>query len=137
VKVNKFGTLLKVKYLILLNFSSVFPTYVGMFRRHEPCAARLSSLPHACGDVPMMLSGDIAFVWSSPRLWGCSSYSVNGLLCHARLPHVCGDVPPYSCDLSKVFPTHVGIFLFSLLLTLSFVFVAYTEPLYDKQNKSF
>ena len=30
-KVNKFGTFLKVKYLILLNIISVFPTYVGMF----------------------------------------------------------------------------------------------------------
>ena len=34
-KVNKFGTFLKVKYLILLNIFSVFPTHVGMFLVHH------------------------------------------------------------------------------------------------------
>ena len=50
-KVNKFGTLLKVKLLILLNIFSVFPTLVGMFPPLNRSRVLLS-LPHARGDVP-------------------------------------------------------------------------------------
>ena len=71
-KVNKFGTLLKVKCLILLNIFSVFPTHVGMFPHKSKGFSFCHRLPHARGDVP---SG--AFVSDV----------------HPCLPHVCGDVP--------------------------------------------
>ena len=70
-KVNKFGTLLKVKCLILLNIFSVFPTHVGMFRCFMGVHHSQRRLPHACWDVPvpvpcpMMMSSV-----SSPRMWG-------------------------------------------------------------------
>ena len=51
-KVNKFGTFLKVKYLILLNIISVFPTYVGMFPEARLHKDGMRCLPHVCGDVP-------------------------------------------------------------------------------------
>ena len=67
-KVNKFGTFLKVKYLILLNIISVFPTYVGMFLSH--CTAQDHVFPTHVG---MFLS--------FPRARACESGS---------LPHACG-----------------------------------------------
>ena len=74
MKVNKFGTLLKVKSLILLNIFSVFPTYVGMFPTSSTLNRTISSLPHVCGDVPVqfVMTGKIE---SSPRMWGCSCSS--------------------------------------------------------------
>ena len=92
-KVNKFGTLLKVKCLILLNIFSVFPTHVGMFPPLSGRKADHRCLPHACGDVPDC--GSVMwFNQSSPRMWGCSGG------CQVRFE-------------PRVFPTHVGILLFS------------------------
>ena len=91
----------------------VFPTHVGMFLMQTKSPKPSASLPHACGDVPTSDELSDVLSESSPRMWGCSSKS----------------------SLIEIFPTHVGIFLFSLLL--SRLFVVYTEPLYDKQNKSF
>ena len=42
-KVNKFGTFLKVKYLILLNIISVFPTHVGFSQKSKNFSLLLAS----------------------------------------------------------------------------------------------
>ena len=80
MKVNKFGTLLKVKYLILLNIFSVFPTPVGMFPFKTVLDDLCSGLPHACGDVPSEAILAMMMRLSSPRMWGCSSASVHALV---------------------------------------------------------
>ena len=69
-KVNKFGTFLKVKYLILLNIISVFPTYVGMFLVRYSHFHASQGLPHVCGDVPMPETSETNSKMSSPRMWG-------------------------------------------------------------------
>lgn len=53
MKAIKFGTFIKVKYLILLNIFSVIPTHVGMFLACSQPLPSLRSLPHACRDVPV------------------------------------------------------------------------------------
>ena len=92
MKVNKFGTLLKVKSLILLNIFSVFPTYVGMFLRGTRHWLFLYSLPHVRGDVPIPSTTAERVLSSSPRMWGCSFRGVR------------------SKRITIVFPTHVGMF---------------------------
>lgn len=52
MKAMKFGTLIKVRYLILLNIFSAFPTYVGMFLQTSISVNSTTGLPHICGDVP-------------------------------------------------------------------------------------
>ena len=49
------GIFLKVKYLILLNISSVFPTFVGMFLLVLVLEMYNLCLPHARGDVPLLV----------------------------------------------------------------------------------
>ena len=88
LKVIKFGTLLKVKWLILLNIFRVFPTHVGMFRSWQFVPRNVfpthvgmflhrfgfiemaKRLPHACGDVPKADAKFGSSLASSPRMWG-------------------------------------------------------------------
>ena len=52
--------------------SSLFPTYVGMFRIYRRYSGKENSFPHVCGDVPdnpLKTAGHEVF---SPRMWGCS-----------------------------------------------------------------
>ena len=95
LKVNENGTLLKVKSLILLNFLSVFPTYVGMFPTSSTLNRTISSLPHVCGDVPYVQFVMTGKIESSPRMWGCScSYGSHSLSIRVSFPSLSSPVYP-------------------------------------------
>ncbi len=74
-------------------FVSVFPTHVGVFPAKAKCCSVRCSLPHARGGVSRWRAAGEKVDTSSPRTWGCFSR-----------PDLFGLV-------SKVFPTHVGVFL--------------------------
>ena len=71
----------------------VFPTHVGVFLRHEVGRTFLRRLPHARGGVSPAQCGYCSVKVSSPRTWGCFRLSA------------------YREAVSRVFPTHVGVFL--------------------------
>ena len=48
----------------------VFPAPAGMNRNHRKAAAAGVSVPRACGDEPLINSGNMADVGCSPRLRG-------------------------------------------------------------------
>ena len=77
---------------LVLGWSGVFPTHVGVFPKASEKNTEPDGLPHARGGV----SGNAFFFrccrGSSPRTWGCF------------LP---GDI---TGNASTVFPTHVGVF---------------------------
>ena len=73
----------------------VFPTHVGVFLTACTSSACASGLPHARGGVSVVSQARAEDVESSPRTWGCFR------LARFLLP------APW------VFPTHVGVFLFS------------------------
>ncbi len=52
---------------------AVFPTPVGVVRRHSRCRTRLVSLPHARGGGPRHPLGHSSWRTSSPRPWGWSA----------------------------------------------------------------
>ena len=91
----------------------LFPTPVGMFRATSCARSAPAPFPHACGDVPPLLTArDLADAFS-PRLWGCSAsprphrgprglfptpvgmFRESGPTATASspFPHACGDVP--------------------------------------------
>ena len=70
----------------------VFPTHVGMFRRHDPCHAVNFRFPHTCGDVPRVLAVQDEPEMFSPHMWGCSGIGLR------------------DGRAQEVFPTHVGMF---------------------------
>ena len=74
----------------------VFPTHVGVFPALRSLHLCTVSLPHACGGVSPLRCRTFFRRLSSPRMWGCF--------------HVIEAVQ----TAVKVFPTHVGVFLFSL-----------------------
>ena len=99
LKGNKFGTLLKVKCLILLNIFSVFPTHVGMFPTSSTLNRTISSLPHVCGDVPYVQFVMTGKIESSPRMWGCScSSGSHSLSIRVSFPSL--SPPVYPIDVS-------------------------------------
>ena len=73
--------------------SLVFPTHVGVFLTEAFLSAAASSLPHACGGVSPITASLPRHTVSSPRMWGCFRYAIT--------PSI----------RTKVFPTHVGVFL--------------------------
>ena len=73
----------------------VFPTRVGVFPRRLVPHPMGSRLPHACGGVSQRLSPHSQKSESSPRVWGCF---------YPRLDRFV---------LPGVFPTRVGVFLYS------------------------
>ena len=81
---------------------SVFPTHVGVFPPKSYDSINSFSLPHARGGVSHGGKSDNAHQQSSPRTWGCF-INVND-----------------SVTKSKVFPTHVGVFLMRLSAATSF-----------------
>ena len=82
-----------VPYLRCL--SAVFPTCVGVFLRSGLILGPEKSLPHVRGGVSKKSFEKLLTKLSSPRAWGC--------FC----------LPPSGTGLSRVFPTCVGVFLFS------------------------
>ena len=80
---------------------AVFPTHVGVFPAPLLCSRTWLRLPHARGGVSVEAITHIQHRLSSPRTWGCF---------YSRIADA-------SVDL--VFPTHVGVFLGMLLLSLS------------------
>ena len=81
---------LRVKAAVFL---CVFPTHVGVFPGYQLLRPSLWCLPHARGGVSTMMTRTSARIPSSPRTWGCflSVESNRGK--------------------TRVFPTHVGVFL--------------------------
>ena len=91
----------------------LFPTPVGMFLPISKWCAEVVTFPHACGDVPLDVSGEVLMSCFSPRLWGCSAYqdlidsepdlfptpvgmfrrTDNAEQNRQPFPHACGDVP--------------------------------------------
>ena len=71
----------------------VFPTHVGVFLKLNTRFSQRPGLPHARGGVSLLVSTMDTGPRSSPRTWGCFS------------------LVSYMTCLSKVFPTHVGVFL--------------------------
>ena len=74
----------------------VFPTHVGVFPHSGDYPRICIRLPHARGGVSASWSACANPRVSSPRTWGCFSFS-----CSTR-------------PLQLVFPTHVGVFLAAL-----------------------
>ena len=72
--------------------AGVFPTPVGMFRRHGVVLGFAVRFPHARGDVPPKRRDSFCFERFSPRPWGCSLARV------------------LSASAIAVFPTPVGMF---------------------------
>ncbi len=71
----------------------VFPTHVGVFPYQIPARQALGCFPHARGGVsPALIQGGTVLEFS-PRTWGCFSFSSR------------------TGTRSRVFPTHVGVFL--------------------------
>ena len=81
--------------LMLRNSISVFPTHVGVFLDVYSFHIYILRLPHTRGGVPPKHSAQSCVMSSSPHTWGCSYIELI----------LCRDV--------YVFPTHVGVFLFS------------------------
>ena len=79
----------KVKWI------SVFPTHVGVFLHSSPHHQDAGRLPHACGGVSLSSLPFLAYLLSSPRMWGCFYRK------------------PSQTPSGQVFPTHVGVFLLS------------------------
>ena len=77
----------------------VFPTHVGVFPYKESSAPWSESLPHARGGVSGCQTSRSKKPPSSPRTWGC----------------FCGVVS--SRHAHQVFPTHVGVFLCSAVVS--------------------
>ena len=73
----------------------VFPTHVGVFLGLSSIFTAYICLPHACGGVSLSEEDVRLPLESSPRMWGCFC------LMPCRKPG------------KRVFPTHVGVFLFS------------------------
>ena len=48
----------------------VFPTYVGMIRWPSPIFCLGHSVPHVCGDDPLLTVGIVKQHGCSPRMWG-------------------------------------------------------------------
>ncbi len=111
----------------------IFPTHVGMFRLSPRNTLTRKNFPHACGDVPAVITALSAIFGFSPRMWGCSDFdhgTIHSRLIfpthvgmfrsdhgttHSRLnfPHACGDVPmekKKAVFKKSIFPTHVGMF---------------------------
>ena len=79
--------------------SAVFPTHVGVFLTVVDDRLRALGLPHARGGVSSHRSHGLSVSASSPRTWGCFRLADHYLR-------------PFS-----VFPTHVGVFLFSSVVS--------------------
>ena len=75
----------------------VFPTHVGVFPGGVVIAIVEGRLPHARGGVSRAKSRQSERMLSSPRTWGC--FLMQG----------------FPSSRTRVFPTHVGVFLFSRL----------------------
>ena len=77
---------------------AVFPTHVGVFLTITPEELARIRLPHACGGVSDRIFADAQSYASSPRMWGCFW--------------------PERADGVRrvVFPTHVGVFLYYIVL---------------------
>ena len=73
----------------------VFPTHVGVFLPRPREFEQILRLPHARGGVSEEMIAIDRKAMSSPRTWGCFRCAVFG---DAKIP---------------VFPTHVGVFLYS------------------------
>ena len=76
--------------------SWVFPTYVGMIPHGLYHPKVLNGFPHVCGDDPSSSQNANNITKFSPRMWGWSA-----VLCYTG----------YRC---QVFPTYVGMILFSI-----------------------
>ena len=74
----------------------VFPTHVGVFPSWSSSRSRASCLPHACGGVSISYAFYNCTKLSSPRMWGCFFLF------------------PTRSSLARVFPTHVGVFLYAI-----------------------
>ena len=77
---------------------TVFPTHVGVFPSRTLRSRIQRCLPHACGGVSYVYQCEIDIKESSPRMWGCFRGEEARLL------------------LRVVFPTHVGVFLYYIVL---------------------
>ena len=111
MKVNENGTLLKVKYLILLNIFSVFHTPVGMFLQSFVVILTSLSSPRMWGCSPLRLFLMIC-VLIFPLMWGCSRKSYRDFI-GKYSPRMWGCSCPLELPDPRdlVFPTHVGMFL--------------------------
>ena len=87
-------------YKIIMGQSDlrVFPTHVGVFPRPSRTPWPTGSLPHARGGVSFERVYVAFSGGSSPRTWGCFYYEGHGVV------------------IWRVFPTHVGVFLFNMPL---------------------
>ena len=72
----------------------VFPTHVGVFLPSYGAGMGVGRLPHARGGVSCQERGFIDVWESSPRTWGCFYLKKR------------------EEELTQVFPTHVGVFLY-------------------------
>ncbi len=81
----------------------VFPTHVGVFLSIKSSSTSTRCLPHARGGVSRWVQSHRTELASSPRTWGCFRN-------HCHRSHR-----------SRVFPTHVGVFLETTGETPSFV----------------
>ena len=77
---------------------TVFPTHVGVFPHQSRILSAHEGLPHARGGVSFERVYVAFSGGSSPRTWGCFYYEVHGVV------------------IWRVFPTHVGVFLFNMPL---------------------
>ena len=55
---------------LLIEFTTVFPTPVGMNRDWELSDFHSLCVPHACGDEPFSMDVRVEVIRCSPRLWG-------------------------------------------------------------------
>ncbi len=70
----------------------VFPTPVGVYRRHRKISAEILRFPHARGGVPATITIRFDNDSFSPRPWGCTVAEVIG------------------SSIVGVFPTPVGVY---------------------------
>ena len=71
----------------------VFPTHVGVFPTGHPAYSPRARLPHTRGGVSTRNAASLCIMSSSPHTWGCFSLLVR------------------QNKGGRVFPTHVGVFL--------------------------
>ena len=84
--------------LLICSLAQVFPTHVGVFPNLITGCMYIGSLPHARGGVSSHGLEPRLALESSPRTWGCFQ----------RLAVLCLRV--------LVFPTHVGVFLWGMVI---------------------
>ena len=73
---------------------ALFPTPVGMFREVSEISISTSTFPHACGDVPTVISAIRTTLHFSPRLWGCSGSTASFRKMHLLFPTPVGMFRP-------------------------------------------